>query len=215
MSPRAFPPPKHARPERWEGPWCRWCGKPILCGRPIRSRHDGREQPDGRREPNCAFEYALHTDRSVQFNHVARRDGERCFDCGARPMKWLARGPMYICGSFTREGAEYVDGTRYTEVERVTALELEHDVPLWSTTHLTEDERRRFFGPENLRLRCAACHGAKTRGEAGARAKTKRQSKLRLDVPREPPARPIRSRSGFPQGRKLQSRSSFATRKKS
>lgn len=49
-------------------------------------------------------------------------------------------------------------------------LEVDHDIPLWSVRDLPDDERLNFYGPENLRLRCAPCHKAKTAREAAERA---------------------------------------------
>jgi 5-methylcytosine-specific restriction endonuclease McrA len=179
---------------------CRWCEVEITLGRRDRTFHDGRGD-----EPDCSYEFRLHTRREVQFAYVEHRDGLKCWDCGAAPEKWLrdARGALtYIGGSsdFTdRDGVTWVAGTHFCRVERVTALELEHDVPLWRTTHLSDAERRRFFGPENLRLRCKACHGPKTAQEAKARAKEKRQAdKLGPNATHEPkpPWRRIRSK-GF------------------
>lgn len=117
-------------------------------------------------------------------------------------MKWRASPVTYIGGEPGRETPAWnaphmmmVHGTRYVPVERVTALELEHEVALWSVAHLPDDERRPYFGPTNLRLRCPTCHAEKTKAEAGTRAKGNRQMGLRLDVPREP--------SKMKSGRKL------------
>lgn len=200
MSVRAFPAPKHTRPAGWPGPWCRWCGEGILHGRHDRSRHDGRKG-----EPNCAREYALHTDRDLQYRHVAARDGERCWGCKETPLKVVRGGESFIYGGFVRDGAEWVDGTRFCRVEIKPALEIEHTVPLWSVAHLPDDERRKFFGPEYLRLLGPCCHKPKTKAEAGQRAKVKR-----LVDQREQPRKPSTMRSRpFPKGgpkRVIQSR---------
>jgi 5-methylcytosine-specific restriction endonuclease McrA len=71
-----------------------------------------------------------------------------------------------------------------------TALELEHEIPLWMVEHLPPWERRRYFGPTNLKLRCKPCHQRKTAREAEERAHGNRL--------RDP-----KSKSG---GRRLQSR---------
>jgi hypothetical protein len=105
------------------------------------------------------------------------------------------------------ERIEYVG--QFWAIEWTTALELEHTVALWSVAHLPPDQRRAYFGPENLRLRCVPCHKPKTKAEAAARAKGNRQAKMRLDVPVEKSKTPLRSRNAFPQkgqGRKMMSR---------
>ena len=59
-------------------------------------------------------------------------------------------------------------------IERVCALEVDHKVPLWQVADLPPDERRWYFGPENLWLLCPACHKAKTKREAAERAAQRR-----------------------------------------
>lgn len=172
--------PKDGRPEHW----CRWCGGEIVHGR-VRQRgwHDGRED-----DPNCLLNYRLHTDRKAQFAHVSGRDGLKCWDCSEAPEKWL-RGYEVTSPVYAEEfRVLYV--RRWTEVQRVTALELEHSTPLWAVSHLSDEERRFYFGPDNLRLRCPTCHGAKTKREAGARAKTKRLEKARLEPDDKPSRKP-------------------------
>jgi hypothetical protein len=183
---RAFPPPVHAPPEGWAGAWCRWCGDKITHGRKDRSRHDGRQD-----EPDCVLAYRLHTDRSAQVAHVGERDGVKCWDCHGEPCKWR-RGSELMPFTFAgRRQFDPQDGRieyvgRYMLIERVTALELEHEVPLWSVTHLPDEERRPYFGPTNLRLRCVPCHAAKTKAEATNRAKGNRQAQMRLGVEKPP-----------------------------
>jgi 5-methylcytosine-specific restriction endonuclease McrA len=53
---------------------------------------------------------------------------------------------------------------------RICALEVDHKIPLWSIAHLPDEERRRFFGPENLWLLCPRDHKAKSKREAAERA---------------------------------------------
>jgi hypothetical protein len=53
-------------------------------------------------------------------------------------------------------------------------LQVEHDMPLWLIAHLPPEQRRSYFGPTNLRLRCSRCHQRKTNGEASTRAKGNR-----------------------------------------
>lgn len=61
----------------------------------------------------------------------------------------------------------------YWEVERRTALELDHRYPLWAVQHLDPDRRRPFYGPRNLWLLCPTHHKAKTAREAAIRADLK------------------------------------------
>lgn len=204
LSPRAFPMPVwpvEGRPARW----CRWCGDAITRGRLDRSWHDGRED-----EPNCAYEFRLHTRRDDQFAYVEDRDGLKCWDCGESPEKWVRD----VCE--TGMWRPFIDrkdpriewvGT-YHGIRRATALEMEHSAPLWSVAHLPDAERRFYFGPENLRLRCPGCHTAKTRREAGDRGKMKRLEKVRLEGPRETRQK-LQGGNRLPgkgQGQKLQGR---------
>jgi 5-methylcytosine-specific restriction endonuclease McrA len=52
--------------------------------------------------------------------------------------------------------------------------EVDHRVPLWSVAHLPDDERRPYFGPDNLWLLCREHHAAKTKREAADRAQLRR-----------------------------------------
>jgi hypothetical protein len=182
---------------------CRWCGRPITSGRADRTWHDGRGD-----DPDCRFEYLLHTNRLIQWNYIAQRDGEVCCLCGEAEMKWLAEPETFIGGRgwIDRENplCEWVGGTSYTPVRWVSALELEHTVPLWSTTHLAPQQRRFFFGPGNLKLMCRRHHAEKTAAETETRAKEKRQAEKLGVTAGERPARPkarIQSR-GFAKGPK-------------
>ena len=144
------------------GGLCRWCGLPILY---VGGGKAG--QPNRRRawHPECIGIYKLHAWPEVQFAFVRKRDGAKCFQCGAKPKKWLPA---------RRESTDRVTRGRYVRVKRVTALELDHTVPLWSVSHLPPDQRRPFHGPDNLRLLCPNCHQAKTSAEAAQRADRKR-----------------------------------------
>jgi hypothetical protein len=196
---------------------CRWCANPITEGRKDRTKHDGRGA-----EPDCAFEILLHSRREVQYAFVLDRDGPWCWDCREQPLH--VRGNQHVMNRrcqtypwrdwFTKGGpivGECVGP--WCEVEISLSVELEHTVPLWRTTHLPWVERRAYFGPSNLRLRCSDCHGPKTRREAGQRAKEKRQATMRVGAERKEPRRKIPSR-GFDQGhRPMQSRP-FSKRRK-
>lgn len=178
-------------PEGRPANWCRWCGGEIVHGRVAqRGWHDGRAD-----EPNCRRERELHTVKDVQLAFLIERDGQRCADCGENPERWHRRG---LCSQMPQDLEAWGEAPwpRFSMVRRVSALEVDHDVPLWSVAHLPDDERRPFFGPPNLKLRCEPCHDGKTATEAGDRAKGNRQSKMRLDVPRETAAAKGR---GIPQ----------------
>ena len=144
------------------GGLCRWCGLGVLHVDGVKAG-----QPNRRRawHPECIGVYKLHAWPEVQFTFVRKRDRAKCFQCGAKPKKWLGTR----CESIDR-----LTRGRYVRVKRVTALELDHTVPLWSVSHLPSDQRRPFHGPDNLRLLCPSCHLAKTRAEAALRADRKR-----------------------------------------
>ena len=168
--PRNFPFPK--RPHR--SGQCNWCGDPITTVRAkSRAWHDGR---DG--EPDCLYAYFLHTRPEMQRAFLLRRDGLGCCDCGATEGRWLCwwtmRGEWRRHEDHERQYPRDVWVGDADVISWSTSLQLEHDVPLWKVAHLPDDERATYFGPENLRLRCAACHAAKTRREAAERAATKR-----------------------------------------
>lgn len=159
MSVRSFPMPVWAN--RGDG-WCAWCGETVA--KPARTWH-----------PPCLTAYQLHTWPDVQRHHVVRRDGETCWDCKAAPEKWVRDRYVTTIG-IDRKKERWPEGEplpRYVGIRRAVALELEHETPLWSVAHLPPEERRPFFGPENLRLRCPPCHKAKTAREAAERAALK------------------------------------------
>lgn len=174
MSVRALPLPRVPRRH------CRWCELPITLGRPDRSWHDGREE-----EPDCLREFQLHTRLDVQYPFVAKRDGEACYRCGEVQIKVVAsKCTTYIHGfydwrDYSIKGAPVVARCEgpYCEVEFKLALELEHTVPLWAVAHLTPAERRKYFGPWNLRLLGPCCHKPKTKAEAKQRAHVLRLAK--------------------------------------
>lgn len=76
-----------------------------------------------------------------------------------------SRGPEQFDFAAKRDGRRCFDCK--TEAR---PLEVEHDVPLWKVRDLPDDERRRYYGPWNLRLRCDLCHKAKSAREARERA---------------------------------------------
>lgn len=105
---------------------------------------------------------------------MKKRDGACCAACGDSPKKWLASRR----GSIDRETR-----ARYVRVRRTCALEIDHTVPLWSVAHLPPDERRGYFGLDNLKLLCPPCHRAKTAREAAERAERKRAAAAPLSTP--------------------------------
>lgn len=167
-SPRIFPAPTGGR--RGQRGYCRWCGDMLRYynGAKVgeidlrRGWHDGRED-----EPDCLHAFFLHTWPDFQRRHLEHRDGEKCWDCGGVPHRWL-RGSMV--GVWEENWPKGMERPTYQEITWVTALEIDHEVPLWSVAHLPDDERSAYFSPVNLRLRCASCHQAKTKREAGERA---------------------------------------------
>lgn len=181
---RAFPMPIHAN--RGAG-WCRWCGLATDTAR--RTWHDA-----------CVREYKLHTWPAVQIEFLKERDGPKCWDCDEAPEKWV-RDP-YVSTIWVADWPAGVPRPSYIGIRRALALELEHETPLWKTTHLPDDERRRFFGPENLRLRCAPCHAAKTKREAADRASVKR-IEARRGGTRRPRQKIAQRANPWPKGRKI------------
>ena len=192
---RAFPFPEW--PTNGKLMWCKWCGEPIP--RVI----DGKKSTQRMWHPWCWDECLLYTRLDSQYAHLVSRNGERCALCpeGApKPMKWL-RGeevcdpqgvpPMPWDGE--RSGEAYWTALfayrevnpypRYCQVERVVALEVDHRVPLWSVADLPDEERRWYFGPDNLWLLCPTHHGLKTAREAAYRAEIKRFDKAQRPLP--------------------------------
>ena len=53
-------------------------------------------------------------------------------------------------------------------IERVSALEVDHVVPLWKVALMPRELRRPYFGPDFLQLLCDRCHKIKTKAEAEA-----------------------------------------------
>lgn len=169
MSVRQFPMPRYDR--KGEG-WCRWCGKDVA--KPARNWH--RE---------CLSEYFLHTRPDAQFHHLVKRDGKACSQCGSSPERWIGQ-LVFICGGLVDEYWSRDDMRRYgcygerfgqaTMIQRTHALHIDHTVPLWSVAHLPDEERRPYFGPTNLNLRCSPCHKTKTAREAAERAALRRRA---------------------------------------
>lgn len=192
MSVRAFPYPRW--PNSGKYGWCKWCGREI----PLVI--DGKKSTQRLWHPGCWDECLLYTRQGPQYSYLVRRDGERCAVCpeGAPlPMRWnrgdevcdpTGTPPMPWQGR--RDGEAYWTALiayrkenpypRYCLVDLVVALEVDHKVPLWSVAQLPDDERRRYFGPENLWLLCPTHHKQKTAREAAERAAQKAFLKAQL-----------------------------------
>jgi hypothetical protein len=172
--------------------WCVWCGDRII----IPDGKKGAGGPNMRAQwhPECVHDYNLHSRLETQFRHIEERDGLKCAwpDCGSAPERWhspridvgYSEGPE-MPWTGRRAGKRYWDAlfafrrehwhrVVYWDVDRRTALQLDHRVPLWSVAHLPDDERRRYFGPDNLWLLCPEHHKAKTREEAAQRAQARK-----------------------------------------
>lgn len=185
-------------PEPWKGAgWCRWCGEKI--------EHKRAKQMNW--HPSCKRIWLLHYDRDVQAAFLVERDGNDCWDCrrGGRwvrvdlvlaRFKWEAwphclppsRREFGDDGRYSDNLAERkVDGVivgLYTRVEYRRAcggLEVDHEIPLWRIWHLPDNERRPYYGPKNLRLRCQDCHKAKSKREAAERATERKAGPVNLD----------------------------------
>lgn len=181
--------------------WCVWCGERIYVD--AGKKGSGSPNMRARWHKACVHDYNLHSRLETQFDHVARRDGLKCSweGCGASPQRWHNLGESTIrhireVPSFKHLGplgseehqeairAWYHDNPlpRYTEIERRTALELDHRVALWKVQDLPDDQRRPYFGPRNLWLLCPAHHKLKTKREAAERAAIKRKAAHALSI---------------------------------
>lgn len=178
---RRFPEPVTMRHPR--SGLCKWCGGAV-------------KKPAIYWHRDCANLYLLHTRPADQKGHLVRRDGRKCAQCGVEePKRWLrgqydsqildwSRGE--IDEPWLRELWSVADLPedspledhrligKMRSVDLVCALEVDHRTPLWSVAHLPPDERRPFFGPDNLWLLCPPCHKAKSKREAADRAALKR-----------------------------------------
>lgn len=171
---RKFPMP--VWPNRGVG-FCQWCGEPIVeptAKATRRTWHVGRGG-----EPDCLHAYYLHTQLAHQLAHLIERDGEACQACGnPSPLKVVSQ--RVISGS-TRpfavwEGVEW--WTPWSPVRFEPDRHVDHITPLWLVAELPPEERRWYFGPENLQILCRDCHTDKTSRESGQRAKMNRQREM-------------------------------------
>jgi 5-methylcytosine-specific restriction endonuclease McrA len=179
---------------------CRWCERSILgtrgryIGRPDPNRSWCRPTDDGGRD--CWYDFCLHSRLEPQFNYLSIRHGLKCAVCGVEnPQRWRKAGEGTIWESLPptpwegeRTGIVYWQSVQahreamlaefpmwgsYSAVMLVPDLEVDHVIPLWKVAlmGLSAIELRPFFGPDNLQLACSRCHKAKTKAEAGERAR--------------------------------------------
>lgn len=130
-------------------------------------------------------------------HHLADLHGWRCWACDATWQPGTLDNPLgYVLRSWEWDGlAPDLHAPRVGRAHagpychrpllgppepRQVVLEVEHVRPLWS---LTEEERTRlrWWLPFNLQLLCEACHRAKSRREAAARAAFRRTGVLVLE----------------------------------
>jgi len=155
---RHFPMPKHKKLKlaKREGQ-CRWCGERITSKYAWqRSWHTARHGD----ERDCQHEWLLHTDINVQWWHIVQRDGLGCAIDGKGDGHWT--GHLIFEREWEQKG--------FCTVYWSEKLEVDHIVPLWKVRHLPDDERRAYFGPDNLWLLGTRAHRAKTSIEAAERA---------------------------------------------
>jgi hypothetical protein len=157
---------------------------------------------------HCKRIWLLHYDRNVQTDFLIARDGNDCWDC-AQGGHWHRIGlvvakytweawPLCCPPAWSRErwNDRHPDDLAQRKVEGVIVglyssveyrrqcgeLEVDHEIPLWSIWHLPDDERRPYYGPENLRLRCKACHKVKSKRESAERAQQRSKGPIDLDA---------------------------------
>ena len=66
------------------------------------------------------------------------------------------------------------DGRKCAECGTPGLGEVDHKIPLWKVQDLPDEERRKYFGPENIWALCLRCHQAKTAKEAAERARLRK-----------------------------------------
>lgn len=133
---------------------CRWCTEPL----------------SGRRtswHAECLEQFYLHTEQRVQRAHLEARNGRSCALCGADPIRCLKGPPT---AEMVRLPDRSIGWIHYESVSFPSALQVDHEVPIWALSVLPRRDRVAFFGPSNLRLLCPACHKAKTKREAALRS---------------------------------------------
>lgn len=168
---RTFPGPAH---DGLGAGHCRWCGEDIL-------REDDSSRLNLRRtwHPACFHQFNLHTHRDTQVAFLLKRDGPGCGACGAVMGQWERtaysadheRDPDYCRAKdawWRRILPPDIYVALYCPVAWTTSMEVDHVTALGRVAHLTDEERRPFFGPDNLQLLCVPCHQAKTVADRAA-----------------------------------------------
>lgn len=149
---RQFPGTEHNAAPRGT---CRWCGQPVAW-------------PKINWHGECSYQYALHTERHTQLAHIVRRDGPACADCGAWVGRWhgvwTCIDPQGQRTLLAKWGIEDPQG-HVTVILWNSALEVDHEVALGLVAHLPAAERIPYFGPDNIKGRCVACHKIKTKAD--------------------------------------------------
>lgn len=176
--------------------WCRWCGESIP------KVINGKKSSQRLWHPHCKDEWQLHIDRDVQRRYVVDRDGDCCRICGEAPQRWF-KGSYYSNSHDWRGHEARFEGwglpnwkeelekfnlsgfahRGFTETWMISALELDHRVPLWSVADLVDEERRPFFHPRNLWLLCPKHHRQKSAREAAERASIRSFIKAQIPLP--------------------------------
>lgn len=203
---REYPFPRH--PHFGKCGWCKWCGTKIpdvIDGKRSTQRlwHPACwDEFQLHSRASIQFDFVANRD-----GERCAWPG-----CGDTPMKWLRGEAMAtVVGSWASDSDwakelwtadelgpcppsyDFVRGMVINRdgwmlrggqcsIERVSALELDHRVPLWSVVALPPEERRWYFGPGNLWLLCPRHHKEKTRREAAQRAAEKRIAKAQLGL---------------------------------
>jgi hypothetical protein len=146
---------------------CKWCSKEVLY--PAGHKKAGQRNERKGWHDTCLGDFFLHSRPEAQRSFLIRRDGEKCAQCGAAPLKVVQGGEVVVWDSKRPRGEPPVT---YCEIDIRINLHIEHKVPLWKIRHLPDAERVKFFGPGNLQLLCTGldCHGGKTKAEAAERA---------------------------------------------
>jgi hypothetical protein len=190
--------------------WCKWCDEAILdplSGRPHRQRmwhqhcadeyllHTRAEQQraflirrDGQQcaHPSCGVVNPERWVGGAVYAKLTWASHRRLFtDLGSA--EWLdqlwERPEDAPWADFARGGPLHGLGDTQ-DIERVTALQVDHKTPLWSVDpSLAWPERRWFWGPGNLWLLCPDCHKAKTAREAGERARARCRPRAQPGLP--------------------------------
>lgn len=141
----------------------------------------------GRRRSWCSEEcvdlWYVATRGEAAYRQLLELHGRQCWQCSAtwEPGKigWADRLGQVI-GPYD---APFCRIPEYgPPAPRPVSLEVDHVRPLWS---LTDEERTelRWWLPFNLQLLCGRCHKAKTKREAGDRARGRLRERLGLGPP--------------------------------